>query len=184
MIRPTLQLLFLIALGLAASYYWDPTQPSSPDPQTQIRLRALPNSYIYNPRSTSYDSSGVLTQIIEATSIYRFSHGNESQLENPHFYAHSGDDRTWSSIARKGRYLHDSDVLILSEDVVLTNDQSKIQLKTEKMRIDLEKNIARTFVPVTMTQGLNNTRADSMFANLNKETVQMKSNVKSVYVQP
>jgi len=176
--------LLLLALGVTASYYWSPTVPDSIDPLNSARQAALPQTYLRNLRSVNYDENGALTDILEATSVYRFAHGNESLLENPRFYIHSDDNRTWSSTSRSGRYLHKREVLLLSGDVVLINDQSKTRLTTQSMRIDIRRKIASSNVAVTILQGTNSTRADSMVANLTTEKIRMTSNVESIYVQP
>ena len=52
------------------------------------------------------------------------------------------------------------------------------------MLIDLEKKTARSDVPVSITRDDSSTRADGAFADLEREVVEMKPNVESLYVRP
>jgi lipopolysaccharide export system protein LptC len=44
--------------------------------------------------------------------------------------------------------------------------------------------MATANVPVTITNGPNSTRADSMTADLDTQTVRLRHNVESIYVKP
>ena len=178
--RTGLLMLLLVLLGIAASYHWNLRQIAAPSVQNS-RLQSLPTTYLYKPRSLRYNEQGDLIDILEATSIYSFAHGDESFLEQPRLYAHNASNRSWTGAARSGRYRHEKNLLLLESDVILTHDQNGTQLNTEKMRLDLRKRTARSNVPVTITQGDNYTRSDTMTANLNTERITMRSSVQGLY---
>lgn len=182
--RPFLQLLLALALGLAASYYWEPKAGKAPDPETTARQKSLPKNYLENTRTWSYDEHGQLSEILEAASAEHFPQRNESLLEQPRYYSHHGDDRTWSAQATRGRYVHNRELLILRDGVDLTNDQTGGRLTSESMTLNLVKKTARSQVPVLITQGPHQTRADGMLAHLDREQIRLLKNVESTYVQP
>ena len=181
--RPFLQLLLAIVLGLAASYYWEPQPSKAPDPQTAARQQSLPKNYLENTRTWNYDQNGNLGEIMEASSAQHFPHRKESLLEQPRYYSHHGDDRTWSAEADKGRFMHDEQLLVLRDGVSLTNDQTGAQLVSDSITLNLVKKTAASLVPVTITQGDHSTRGDGMLAHLDLEQIRLFNNVESIYVQ-
>jgi LPS export ABC transporter protein LptC len=105
-------------------------------------------------------------------------------LEQPRYYSHHGDDRTWSAQATRGRYIHNEQLLILRDGVNLTNDQTGGRLTSESITLNLVKKTAASLVPVLITQGPHQTRADGMLAHLDLEQIRLFNNVESTYVQP
>ena len=105
-------------------------------------------------------------------------------MESPRMYSHNLNNDTWSASANTGRYWNKRQVLTLSDNVVLTNDNNQVTLRTEEMKINLRENTAISRVPVTITSGVNRTSADSMFADLDAQIVRLKRNVESVYAPP
>jgi LPS export ABC transporter protein LptC len=182
--RPFLHILLAISVGLAASYYWDPNPAPTTDLETRARQQTLPKTYLHTTRSWSYNEEGSLTNILEADSVEQFSTGDESQIKAPRFYSHSGDDKTWSATADRGRFLHEEQKLLLRGSVVLSHDQTEGRLETEAMNIDLKTKIARSTHEVLITQAQNYTRAEGMIAHLEQETITLMPNVESLYVQP
>lgn len=182
--RPFLQLLLALTLILAASYYWQASTDPAADSATSARRRSLPQSYLETTRSWSYSREGMLANILEAERAEYFSAGQETVLQAPRFYAHNGDDKTWSAAAATGRFDHRSETLVLDEDAVLVHDQSGGRLETGAITIDVNARVATSTAPVTLTQGFNRTSARGMVANLEDETILMTPNVESTYVPP
>ncbi|MEP1470719.1 MAG: LPS export ABC transporter periplasmic protein LptC [Halieaceae bacterium] len=182
--RPFLQLLLALVLGLAASYYWEPQAGKAPDPETTARQKSLPKNYLDNTRTWSYNEQGQLTEIMEAANAEHFPQRNESLLEEPRFYSHHGDDRTWTAKATRGKFLHKKQLLILRGGVEMVNDQTQAKLASDAMTLNLVKKTAASRVPVMVTKGPHHTRADGMLANLDSEKIRFIQNVESVYVQP
>lgn len=182
--KAVLQVFLAIALVLLASYYWNPGGSLDADPDTVARRQALAQTYLEEPRSWRYDEDGALTEVLEANRAEYYDRRKVSELTEPRFYSHDGNDRTWSATANRGRFRHRPGILQLRDDVVLSNDQTGGTLKTMAMTLDTENNTAWSRVPVTVTQGQNRIRADGMEADLNLERIEMKPNVESTYVQP
>ncbi len=184
MTRPGLPLLLLFLLGALAFFLRDPAELIDPARYDQQRGPDLPQTYAEQTRSLTFDEHGVLADIMEAASVRHFKQRDESLLEEPRFYSHNRDDKTWSATARRGRFRPGKEVLTLEQDVVLTNDASGGELKTQAMTIRIADKVAYSDVPVEITQGQNWIRADGMRANLERERVEMSPNVESVYVRP
>lgn len=181
--KTVLQLTVAIALVLLASYYWKPGGDPGADSATVARRMALPQTYLYETRSWQYDEQGVLTEILEATQAEYFSRQGESELTQPRFYSHDGNDRTWSGSADAGRFRHHNGMLFLRDNVLLSNDQTGGTLSSRAMAINTREKTARSRVPVTITQGENRISADGMQADLNQERIVMTPNVESTYVE-
>lgn len=181
--RPTLQILFAIVLVLAANYFWDPTPAPLPDAQTRERQQALPRTYLSEARIWTFDENGELSEIVEADSMEQYPQHDVSNIEQPRFYSHSADDRTWSAFAARGQFHHREQRLELRKDVVLEHDQTGTRAVTEELDIYLKSKVAVSKTLVTITQADNRTTADGMRAKLERETIELKPNVESTYVQ-
>jgi LPS export ABC transporter protein LptC len=179
--RITLQVLLAIALVLAANYYWNTQHLRGPDDDTSARQGDLPQTYLEQTRAWSFDQNGDLTDILEADRVEQFSRGRVSLLTRPRFYVHSGDDKTWSAVAERGRFEEHSERLLLRRKVVLRHDQTGLRLDTHALDIEVDDKTATSQKKVTVTQGSNRTTADGLFASLNDETITLKPNVETTY---
>jgi LPS export ABC transporter protein LptC len=181
--KPGIPILLLIMLGVVISFFRDPAELISPTDFAAQREQALPQTYVDQPRSLTFDEHGRLSEIMEASRIEHFDWRDQSLLDSPRFYSHNGDDKTWSATADQGRFQPSTEALTLEQNVVLTNDASGGRLETEQMTILVASRIARSEAEVTITQGLSSMRADGMRADLVKEQISMSPNVESVYVR-
>ena len=182
--RPFLQILLAVMLGLTISYYWSPVARTELNRKDAALRQAMPGVYLQTTRSWAYNEQGALTNILEARSIEQFPLRDESLLEAPRFYAHSGDDKTWSATADRGQFQHRAENLHLQDNVVLSHDQTGSRLETAAMDINFKKNVATSRQAVTITNGQNNTQAHGMTAYLETEKILLEPNVESIYVQP
>jgi lipopolysaccharide export system protein LptC len=181
--RPILQVLLALALVLAANHYWDPEPGKRPDQETSERHVALPKTYVQQARSWSFDEQGNLSDMLEAERVDQFSKGNYSMVIEPRFYSHSKDRKTWSATAERGRFEHGRERLLLRKNVVLSHDQTGTRMQSHMLDLNLVDKLAQSNKPVTITQGENRTTADGMVASLEQETIVLKPNVESIYVQ-
>lgn len=175
---------WLLAAILAslATWYWTLIGDSVIDRPVLRADAELVQTYLVNARSLSFAEDGALTEVMEAVRIEHFSGEDVSELEQPSFYSHDGNNRTWSASAERGRLKHRTSVLILRRNVVLSNDQSGGTLQAEAMTLNLRLRTARSKVAVTAQLGDNILRADGMFADLAKETILLQPNVEGIYV--
>ena len=180
--RPLLQILFALTLVLAANYYWDPNPARTPDADTSARQQALPRTYIATARTWSFDEKGNLIDIVEARKVEQFPQRNQSRLTEPRFYAHSENDKTWSASAKRGLFLHGAERLVLRNKVVLTHDQTGTRMDSNTLDIYLKTRTAESERKVIITRDQNRTTADGLLADLDRETLELKPNVESIYV--
>jgi len=180
--KPLLPVFVAIMLVLLASYYWRPGGNPDADPDMIKRQMALAQTYVENTRSWEYNEQGVLSEVLEASRMEYFKQRDASELEQPRFYSHDGNDRTWSASADRGLYRHSAGRLRLNHNVVLNNDQTNGKLESAAMTINVKNNTATSRVPVTITQNDSSMRADGMVADLNRERIVMTKNVESTYV--
>lgn len=174
--------LLAAVLAALALWYWslvgDGGMDRSP-PQGDVELV---QTYLLNTRSMTFAEDGALAEVMEARKIEHFAREDVSELQQPSFYSHDGNNRTWSAKAEQGRLEHPTGVLILRRDVVLSNDQSGGTLQAEAMILNLRLRTARSNVPVTAQLDGNTLRADGMFTDLANETILLQPNVEGIYV--
>ena len=180
--RVSLQVILAISVVLALGYYL--SGGSVPGPEVSAWQKALPKTYLINTRITTYNTEGALTNVLQADSATFYPSQKQSLMNSPRLDSHDLDDETWTASSDVGLFNHRQEVLTLTENVKLSNEANQGQLETERMRIDLRTNTATSRVPVLFTRGASTIRADGMVANLDSQTLRLKSNVETVYVQP
>ncbi|WP_162300002.1 LPS export ABC transporter periplasmic protein LptC [Kineobactrum sediminis] len=176
-----LQILLGLALALVAGYYWIAGGDGATDSAALIRENQPVSTYLVNSRSWSYAVDGSLAEVMEADRVEHFGMEDVSLLMRPRFYSHDGNDRTWTASADRGRLVHATNILALQDDVLLINDQTGGTLETQSMQLNLEQKTATSTTPVTVRQDTSILRAGGMFADLNRQTIQLRPNVESVY---
>ncbi|MDP4916683.1 MAG: LPS export ABC transporter periplasmic protein LptC [Haliea sp.] len=139
-------------------------------------------TYLINSRSQTYAIDGVLAQVMEAARVEHLQDTDVSELQLPRFYSHDGNNQTWSASAEYGELTHRTGVLILRQDVVLTNDKAGGVLESSVMTVDLKARIAKSAVPVKITLDDNVLTADGMYADLKGQTIRLAPNVEGTYV--
>ncbi|MEQ9395043.1 LPS export ABC transporter periplasmic protein LptC [Haliea sp.] len=175
---------WLLAAVLAslALWYWSLVGDGGIDRTLLQGDAELVQTYLLDTRSMSFAEDGALAEVMEAERIEHFARENVSELEQPRFYSHDGNNRTWSARSEQGRLEHPGGLLILRRDVVLSNDQSGGTLQAEAMTLNLRLRTARSQVAVTAQLGGNILRADGMFTDLANETILLQPNVEGIYV--
>lgn len=179
--KPYIQMLLAVTLVIAAGYYLTPGLV--PNPTVSEWQQALPKTYLINTRTSTYNEEGVLTDVLEATDAKFYPGEHESLMQSPRLFSHNLDEDTWSASADNGQFAHNRKLLTLTNNVSLSNDTNLVVLTTQEMKIDMVRNMAISKVPVTVTHGASTTRADGMIADLDSQTVRLRPNVESIYVQ-
>lgn len=179
-LRQNLLLGVLAALLLA--WFWAPSLDNPLDQRPAGTDQPRVTTYLTDSRSLTYDESGQLIEILAAERVAYRELEDISELTEPRYYAHDGNDRSWSLVARRGTLRHAPEILMLRRDIVLTNDQSGGTLSTESMNLHLRRRTALSMVPVTLRWDGNQTTAEGMRADLVAEVIQLEPNVESLYV--
>ena len=171
-------LLAIFAAGLA--YFWDPSSVLDFSPTDTPKT--LANTYVINTSALTYSAQGSLTEILKASDVRHFPTQKRTEIVAPRYYSQNGNNRTWSVTSEHGHFLDQPELLVLEGNVVLVDDLNEGHLYTEAMRINLNRKIASSKLPVTITQGGNTTTARGMVADLTQEQLRLMSNVESIYV--
>lgn len=174
--------LLAAVLAALAAWYWSLVGDGGIEHYPLQGDVEVAQTYLVNTRSLSFAEDGALAEVMEAERIEHFARENVSELQQPRFYSHDGNNRTWSARAERGRLKHRTSILILRRDVALSNDQSGGTLQAEAMTLNLRLRTARSKVAVTAQLDGNTLRADGMFANLANETILLQPNVEGIYV--
>ncbi len=175
-------LLLAAALAVLSLWYWSLVEEVSSVRSPQPGAEEVVQTYLVNTRSLTFAEDGALAEVMEAARIEHFRLEDVSELRQPRFYSHDGNDRTWSARADQGTLTHRDGRLVLRRNVVLSNDQSGATLQTQAMALNLRLRIARSQVAVTAILDGNTLRADGMFADLANETILLEPNVEGTYV--
>lgn len=176
-------LLALLALLLLA-WFWAPNLDTPLDQRAAARQQPSVTTYLTDSRSQAYNEAGQLVEILAAERIAYRDVDDTSELSQPRYYAHDGDDRSWSLVAQRGTLRHATEILSLNQDILLTNDQSGGTLATRALTLNLRSKTATSMVPVTFTQANNRVTADGMRADLTAQVIHLEPNVESLYVPP
>ena len=174
--------LLAVALVGVAAWYLGFTGGGPLERRPVAQPADIVQTYLLNSRSLTYAENGSLTQVMEAARVEHLADTQVSDLVQPRFYSHDGDDQTWSASAARGRLKHRTSVLILRDDVVLTDDKAGGVLETRAMTLHLQQRRAKSEVPVTLTQGNNVLTADGMYADLKHQTIRLTPGVEGIYV--
>jgi len=170
------------ALIALAVWYWSLVGGGAIDRSPLPGDVELAQTYLVNTRSMSFAEDGALAEVMEAARIEHFGREDVSELQQPRFYSHDGNDRTWSASADHGTLTHRNSLLLLRRNVLLGNDQSGATLETQAMTLDLKLRTATSHVPVSAQMDDNILRADGMFADLTNETILLQPNVEGTHV--
>jgi LPS export ABC transporter protein LptC len=174
---------FSLLVGAGGLVYalWD-TPPGivDPDPDPDLGTQALPDSYADAVEIRRYGPDGQLLDRTDAASLRRFLDPARVELQAPTRWGHEGD-AAWTVVARSGEYTDNRSVLRLSGDVNLRYSERNLEFQTQEMEINFTTNAARSLTPVRAWQGDNETVADRLFINLDKEAAVLYGGVRSVY---
>jgi LPS export ABC transporter protein LptC len=158
------------------------------------------DAYAVDVTVRDFNESGVLQSTTEARRLRRYRDSARLELDEP-VRRSFGDDGIWTASAQSGALYEDRDVLELSDKVRLryppettlrTGDVNaaqelggpgeELEFATAALTIDLVAHTAKSLSPVRVWQGPNETRAQTMFIELDKQLAQLSGGVRSVYV--
>jgi len=103
----------------------------------------------------------------------------EMEAVSVNYYALAG--QRWRLTADNGHLPPGHQTVDLSGSVVMTGDRDKqpkpAVIRTERLTLDLEREVARTDAPVTLSLGVHALAATGMVADMKAETLQLESGV-------
>ncbi|WOJ94985.1 LPS export ABC transporter periplasmic protein LptC [Congregibacter variabilis] len=147
-------------------------------PTTDARI---PDSYALNVSVNDFNEEGILLGSTQAQGLRRFPREGIVELDEPTRRNYS-DDGEWFASARSGQLREKTEVLILEREVRLQYANDKLQFLTDSMIINIPKQAARSTSSVRIWQADNETVAQQIYINLQKQVASLSGSVRTVYV--
>jgi len=176
--------LLLGALGLVYTLWGSPPSLVTPDSAGPESTEAEPEAYARGVSLRRYGDDGALQEETDAQALRRYGvdlpGGDRVELDAPRRRGHGGD-QGWVASARSGEYADGRERLHLSGEVRLRYAPRGLEFRTDAMLIDNARKTARSLAPVRAWQAENETTAEHLFVNLDREVAVLSGNVRSVY---
>lgn len=185
-----ISLLVLVVLTIMFVVFWEspPAILSGPKPEAKAEF---PSAYMLNSRSRQYDSKGKLKFELKADKVvhYQAVPGRQAandfaNIEAPELTLYSGGSSPWHLSAKQGRSNFDGSKLTLKGDVYgwqTNSDKGRNELNTDQLVIHTVRNYVETDKAVMIRTAGHSTKAIGLRADLNKETLQLRSKVRGVH---
>jgi len=147
-------------------------------PATDARI---PDSYALNVSLNDFSEQGVLLGSTHAQALRRFPREGIVELDEPERHSYTADGE-WFASARSGQLREKTDVLMLNREVRLQYASDNLQFLTDSMIINMAKQAARSTSSVRIWQADNETLAEQIYVNLEKQVASLSGSVRTIYV--
>ncbi|MEE4278502.1 MAG: LPS export ABC transporter periplasmic protein LptC [Halieaceae bacterium] len=174
--------LLLCFAGLAWALLTAPPVVIAPTAPPVEPAAEVPDSYASVVALRSFDENGRLLDRTEAAQLRRYLGRGVTEFEAPARFGHDGKTG-WVATAAHGELLEASEVLQLSGDVRLRYEAEGVEFHSASMAINLAEGIARSRDPVRVWQGEQETVANRLYVELEREVAVLTGNVRSI-LQP
>ena len=141
------------------------------------------DSYLLEPRGTTYRDNGEVAYHWQATRANRMRHG-EVLLYEPIYKGLKEGDQNWTATARKGNLSPDGQILILEQDVLVKDFIHQALIRSPRLTLNMAENLIETQDPVRFTSPNAVTTATGMRAAMDEERLEFMSEVRGVYEKP
>lgn len=184
--RTWLPLLLVVAL-ISAGLWFSESPPEEllgirPTPQQHSRAADL---VIRDAKTRHFNEDGNLAYRVDAEQItyYQFKRRDRAELTEPRMLFYQDDQQKWRTESRQGAAYNRGERIVLSGDVEIDELPSPggIKLQTPSITILPDKEFAETDRVVTISSGPNQTKGKGMRVYLDKDRVEILSDVKSNY---
>ncbi len=156
-----------------------------------------PDYFMYGTVSTLMDETGEPRHRLQTAYLAHFSQTNQTELTEAHLTFHQRDGSLWVIKANRGTVFQETEQIQLAGDVVIERPpqdtvvperaqdilSAGIKIKTDRLHIDPNGQIAQTEDPVTISAEDARVNAVGMKANLQTKTVELLANVRGIYAQ-
>jgi len=160
--------------------YWDTNPPAS------LLTSNDPNQVDFYAEQTygiKFDENGKHTQTFRSPRVTRYTMSGETVMTTPELQLLTRDGDRWNGVAHEGTLVGDNEVE-LRGNVVITNPDQAIQLKTEQLRYLTDRQEVTSDVAVIVHKGSDTTQAIGARADLNRNRIELLHRVEGNYVQP
>ncbi len=173
--------LLLCAGGLVYALLASPPVRITPEPVDPATDQPIPDSYASDVSLRVYDENGNLLDLTRSPALRRYTARGRTEFDAPARFGHAGDEG-WRASADHGELIEQTEVMYLSGDVSLSYATEGVEFFSESMVIHLAEGIARSTAPVRLWKGEQETVADRLYVELEREVAVLTGNVRSVYV--
>lgn len=154
--------------------------PRITEPALETSEKPVPESYAFDVVVTDFDEQGRATDRTDARTLRRFA--SQAVVELDELRAtHFSTGGPWIANADHGFLFENRDRLQLVGDVNLVYEVDGVRFSSEAMTLNLAANTARSDAPVRAWQGGNETRADTLLVNLDRQTAALTGTVVTVF---
>lgn len=141
------------------------------------------DSYLLEPRGTTYRANGEVAYHWQATRANRMLHG-EVLLYEPIYKGLKEGDQNWTATARKGNLSPDGQILVLEQDVLVKDFIHQALIRSPQLTLNMAENLIETQDPVRFTSPNAITTATGMRAAMDEQRLEFLSDVRGVYEKP
>ncbi len=146
-------------------------------------FEAIPDvdSHLQAIEGLKYRRDGAIAYRWRADSADRMVSSGDVRLSQPHYIGNIGAQRPWTAQAATGTLSQNGQQLQLRNQVLVEDLIHEAQIRTEQLSIDLEQSIVSTDQPLSLKLPNGETRSVGMTADLQREKVELLSQVKGHY---
>lgn len=158
-------------------------QPEKPDELTPIESQIHDSDYyMKNVTIDQFSPNGKLVNQLTAKRLEHWNNEDISLLDKPVIVFGKNKDNDWVLNAKKGEITSNNSIILLEEKVTISEQRLnniKTKMMTEKLTIDLEKNIAYTDNDILIDSQYYTTRSLGLEINLDTDIINLKNNVET-----
>ena len=128
-----------------------------------------------------FDHNGQPNKILQVAQIYQHTDGYILEDIQARTHSHVG---SWILDASHGIWKKNQHIIELDNGIFarLKNPHISGTITTEAITVDTQKQTAENTLPVTIQTEQGNIEATGIFADLDKQTIQLRSNIKGSYL--
>ena len=138
-------------------------------------------TYLYDFSSYRYDETGKRQEVINAEIALDISIAKEIKLMKHSVHTHDVNQNTWVASADRGVMSKDNSLVLLKENVLVMNKNTRSKAETSEIKFDLQKRVAETKKQVTVSHVEGFTIADGMKVDLKGSNLQLYNQVHTTY---
>jgi len=179
----------LLALMLALLTFWINQTVLEQGPRLDGSNRHDPDYLLYNFVTTQTDAQGNMRFVLAAAEMLHYPDDDSTVLLRPRFTRY-GAGKPYTQIqGLRGYVSGDGEEVEFVDNVKVirqaTAEKGEMQLLTERLLLEPNKDIAHTSAPVTITQAPKTVvTAVGMLFDKKNQTITLKSRVKAHYERP
>lgn len=178
-----------LALMLAIITFWLNQTVQEQGPKIDGSNRHDPDYMMHNFVTTQTDQTGVLKYVLSASEMLHYPDDDTTELKLPHFIQYTKDKPYTKIEGLRGYISSDGEKIEVLDQVKVTRqatpEKGEMQLLTERLIIEPNKDLATTNSPVTITQAPKTViTGEGMIFNKKNKTLKLLKNVHVHYEKP